>query len=101
DVAGDRTQSRGGRASEEDRAAWSAGKVGPCFCEGRVRITRQISAECALPYDVDQDVDNRRNDKREIGGAWNSARRILHFTTRSQCHLDSDESKNQKNNGIA
>ena len=58
-------------------------------------MVRKIGAERPLPYDLDQDVNDCRNNEREISGSRNCARRILYFAARNQRHLDSDERKNQ------
>ena len=64
-------------------------------------MIREIGAERTLRYELDQDVDDRGDEERQIRRTRNGARRILHFAARNQCHLDSDESENQEDNGIA
>src|SRR4030095_372046 len=101
DVAGHESKRRDRGSSQENRAAQIPKKSRCSFGQWRVRMVCQIGAERALPYDLDQDVNDRRNDKREVRGARNRTRRIFHLTAGNQCDLDSDEGENQKDNGVA
>ena len=64
-------------------------------------MVREIGAERTLRYELDQNVNDRGDDERQIRRARDGAGRILHFAARNQRHLDSDEGENQEDNSIA
>src|ERR1700742_3554259 len=80
-VARDKSKSRDRSASEKGRAAQIPEKLRRRFGKRRVGMVREIGPERTLPYDLDQDVNDRCNDKREVSGARNRACRIFHFAT--------------------
>src|SRR4030095_10919434 len=101
DVARDKSKRRDRGSSQENRSAQIPKKNRCSFGQRRARMVRKIGAERALPYDLDQGVNDRRNDKREVRGARNRTRGIFHLAAGNQRHFDSNESENQQDNGVA
>ena len=101
DVARHKSKCGDARSSQKNHAAEVAKECRRRFSERRVRMVREIGTERSLRYELDHQVDDRRNHQREISRPGNGARRILYFAARNQRHLDSHESENQKDNGIA
>src|ERR1700730_14047171 len=81
-------------SGQKNRTTQIAEKFRCRFGEWRVRMIREIGAESTLRYQLDKEVNDRRDDERQIRGPWNGARGILHFAAWNQCHLDSDEGEN-------
>ena len=70
-----------------------AKKLGRGFGERRVFIIRQITPERSLGHELDHNVNDGRDDEREISGPGNGPRRIFHFTARDQGDFNSNEGK--------
>ena len=101
DVAGNESERGNGRAGEENSAADVAEKFRGGFGERRVFVIGKIDTERSLGHELDENVNDRGDDKREIRRARNSARGVFHFAARDQRHLDSDEREDQKDDSVA
>src|SRR4051794_4423344 len=77
DVAGDKSKRGDGRTGEQDGSADGAEKFRGGFGERRVFVIGKIQTERSLRYELDQDVNDRGDDEREISGTRNGPRRIF------------------------
>ena len=101
DVAGDKSERGDRRAGKQNGAADVAEKFRGCFGKRRVLVVRQIGAERSLRDELDQNVNDRGDDEREIHRARNSSRRIFHFAAGDERDFDSDESEHQQHDTVA
>ena len=101
DVAGDKSKRGDGRAREQDGAADGAEKFRGGFSERRVSVIGKIETERSLRNELDQDVNDRGDDEREISGTRNGSRRIFYFAARDESDFDSDEGEDQQDNCVA
>jgi hypothetical protein len=84
------------RASQENHAAEVAKKCRRRFSERRSGMVREIGTERSLRDELDHQVDDRRNHQREISRPGNGTRRIFHFATWNQRHLDAPRKRKSK-----
>ena len=63
-----------------------------CVFVGRIG---KVGTERALRHELDENVNDRGDDEREISRTRDGARRIFHFTARDQCYFDPDEGEHQ------
>src|SRR6266404_5878834 len=76
DVARHKAERGDGRASEKSGPSEIAEKSCRRLGEGRVFVIREIGAESSLRHNLDQDINDCRNDEREISRTRNGARGI-------------------------
>src|SRR5213082_1960526 len=100
-VAGDKSKRGDGGAREQDGSADRAEKFRGGFGERRVSVIGKIDTERSLRYELDQDVNDRSDDEREISGTGNGSRRIFYFAARDESDFDSDKGEDQQDNCVA
>src|SRR5260370_35609910 len=64
-------------------------------------MIRQIGTKGPLSHELDHDVNNRGDKKREISRTRNRARGIFYFSARNECDLDPNECEKKQQNSVA
>src|SRR5205814_5832090 len=100
DVAGDKPERRDGRTGEQNGAADVTEKCRGGFGQRRVFMMCRVGAEGGLCHELDENINGRRNDEREVSRTRYSACRVFHFAARDQCYFDPNEGEDQQNDGI-